>query len=604
MTPGKKTGVVVNSRRGDYWTELVVLLTPEELSEGKGLLLGEFVRVVFREDGHPSNFVGLVSDAYYAPVVYSEYVRDLAQGHMNDADFQSKDPWIAKSVNFLHYRVTILGAYEEGHRGFRFRPSTRLIPPILHAEVRRFTEEELRKLVAVTLDVAKAEEESQGIGLGYLCYGSEPDGKKVRAVKPVNPALFKGRRTANFGKTGFGKSNENKVIITLVAHAFPDVGFLILDLNGEYALQTAETTSMGLVQAFSRLGLKNRVRFYTARDLTSVEEDFRGQLINYNEYVEVRPLKVDFYRHPKLAIELAFHRAHFLGEKPPQYLENAYYSWEEWERIDNRMAYVFGAFKEIGLKPSPGWKVRYSNGEYVLEKDWDELRKQLESGSQGKKGDKDGDKNGARELYRRKNRFSFLREFHAPGKEESFIERIRKDLLEEEGKVVILDLPSLGGMADFFTQRLMAELFQRAVKHYGKRQANFIVVLEEAHNVLGDQAGVFYRVAKEGRKYGIGMLYSTQSPASIPMEILSQTENFLVKHVSSEEDVKPLRKAKVAFAPVAGFLLSEPIVGYSYVYFEPYQPFVVPLQVRLLEDVVEELREQAALKSKSKVKVS
>ena len=202
-------------------------------------------------------------------------------------------------------------------------------------------------------------------------------------------------------------------------------------------------------------------------------------------------------------------------------------------------------------------------------------------------------KGGARELYSRAKVFSFLRAFHAPGKEANFLETIKEDLFGEktegEGKVVILDLPSLGEAADFFTLRLMDLLFDRAVELYGKRQANFLVVLEEAHNFLEDKAGIFYRVAKEGRKYGIGMLYSTQSPASIPMEILSQTENFLVKHLSSEEDVKVLKRAKAPFAFVADFLLSEPIIGYSYVYFEPYQPFVVPLRVKLLEHVLKSL---------------
>jgi hypothetical protein len=65
----------------------------------------------------------------------------------------------------------------------------------------------------------------------------------------------------------------------------------------------------------------------------------------------------------------------------------------------------------------------------------------------------------------------------------------------------------------------------------------------------------------------------------------------LVKHVSSEDDVKALKKAKVAFAePISDFILNEPVIGLSYVYMEPYQPFPVPVQVRLLDDVVEELR--------------
>jgi hypothetical protein len=263
------------------------------------------------------------------------------------------------------------------------------------------------------------------------------------------------------------------------------------------------------------------------------------------------------------------------------------------------MAYVYGAFRKAGLLPRKGFRVRYRDEEYELADNeaWSNLKKSLDLGSQGgKKGsssedEEGGDDGGARKLYTWAKAFSFLKAFHAPGREGNFIETVVRDLLEEEGKVIVLDLPSLGDGATFFVQRLMTSLFERAIELYGERQANFVVVLEEAHNVLGEEESIFYRVAKEGRKYGIGMLYSTQSPASIPMEILSQTENFLVKHLSSEEDVKALKKAKAPFAFVADFLLSEPIIGYSYVYFEPYQPFVVPLRVKLLESVLKELGE-------------
>ncbi|WP_018461122.1 ATP-binding protein [Thermus oshimai] len=599
QVPAKeKLGVVVESRRREYWTELVLLITPKEIGAERKPLLGEFLEVVFEERGGRRRYVAMVRDAYYAPLSGRDYLREMGLGHMNDPDFLKKDVWTAKEHNFLHFVLVILGALgeEEGH--LRFYPSTRTIPPITRVEVYPFTEAELARVVDLTVGVPQGGGEGNAGGrvrLGYLCYGSgyEPGAEHKDAGKTVDPALFRGRRTANFGKTGFGKSNENKVIITLVAHAFPETGFLIFDLNGEYAVQTTSTTEMGLVQAFARLGLKGRIVFYTNRHGKGLED--------LAEYVEVRPLKVDFYKHPRLAVELAYHRSVFLGEKPPQYLEGVYFGWEDVEAVPNRMAYVYGALRGVGLASSPGFTVRLGKQTYRLDsrEGWEELRARLDIGSQDEEeeeGDQEGERRkskkasgGTRDLYRFKNRLSFLNRLHAPGEEQDLVARVKADLFEERGKVVILDLPSLGEMADFFTKHLMAELFQEAVELYGERQADFIVVIEEAHNLLRDEAGPFYRVAKEGRKYGMGMLYSTQSPSDIPKEILAQTENFLVKHVSSEEDAKVLHKVKVAFAPVTGFLLSEPIVGYSYVYFEPYQPFVVPLKVRLLEEVVAEL---------------
>jgi DNA helicase HerA-like ATPase len=592
-------GVVVASRRNGPWTEVVLVLTPEELDRGERLLLGEFVRVSF--DG--KDYVGMVLDGYYEPVAPANPTYELALAHVNKVDLKREDPWTRKEINFYHHRIAILGrVLEKGD----FAPSTRLLPPVVEARVYRMDERELGRLLAAEV---KAQEKREREGerryaFGHLAYGLEEKGEHPEAVKEVDPRLFVGKRTANFGKTGFGKSNENKVILTLLAHAFPEVGMLILDQNAEYLLQTESTTSQGLAQAFKALGIKGRIRFYTKK-----EEAWEKRLSDHlgsewREHVEIRPLKVDFYQFPDLAISLAYHRRQLEGTTPPQYLEKAYYNIEDWKRIPNRMAYVYGAFRKAGLPPGNGFKVRYSNAEYELADDeaWKSLQKSLDSGSQGagrrrrgrgssSENEEESDDGGARELYIRAKAFSFLRAFHAPGREENFIETVVRDLLKEEGKVVVLDLPSPGDGATFFVQRLMTSLFERAIELYGERQANFVVVLEEAHNVLEEEGSIFYRVAKEGRKYGIGMLYSTQSPASIPMEILSQTENFLVKHLSSEEDVKALKKAKASFAFVADFLLSEPIIGYSYVYFEPYQPFVVPLRVKLLESVLKELGE-------------
>ena len=56
--------------------------------------------------------------------------------------------------------------------------------------------------------------------------------------------------------------------------------------------------------------------------------------------------------------------------------------------------------------------------------------------------------------------------------------------------------------------------------------------VEEAHNMLSnEQSTIFPRIASEGRKYGIGLVYSTQRPGSIDEDILTQTENFFVMHM-------------------------------------------------------------------------
>ena len=61
----------------------------------------------------------------------------------------------------------------------------------------------------------------------------------------------------------------------------------------------------------------------------------------------------------------------------------------------------------------------------------------------------------------------------------------------------------------------------------GGRERPLLIVLEEAHAYLsresaGSASAVVRRIAKEGRKYGVGMMLVSQRPAEIDTTILSQ----------------------------------------------------------------------------------
>src|SRR4249920_1538199 len=75
---------------------------------------------------------------------------------------------------------------------------------------------------------------------------------------------------------------------------------------------------------------------------------------------------------------------------------------------------------------------------------------------------------------------------------------------------------------------------------------------KEAHNIFPvddkDLTGVYARFAKEGAKFHIGMVYSTQSPSTINRDLLAQTENFFIGHMSSQDETKALARVQVAFA--------------------------------------------------------
>src|SRR6266704_643565 len=99
------------------------------------------------------------------------------------------------------------------------------------------------------------------------------------------------------------------------------------------------------------------------------------------------------------------------------------------------------------------------------------------------------------------------------------------------------------------------ELFMAVFDHQLHKYTNdapgyhFIqLYFEEAHNLFprnNDENTIYTRFAKEGAKYHIGMVYSTQSPTTISKDLLAQTENFFIAHLSSQDDVNALARVNI-----------------------------------------------------------
>lgn len=77
------------------------------------------------------------------------------------------------------------------------------------------------------------------------------------------------------------------------------------------------------------------------------------------------------------------------------------------------------------------------------------------------------------------------------------------------------------------------------------------VFCDEAHLYLpqnvqksSDQASVdnFERIAKEGRKYGVGLVVVTQRPSEVSRTILSQSGNFIAMRLTNAEDQSIIKK--------------------------------------------------------------
>lgn len=80
----------------------------------------------------------------------------------------------------------------------------------------------------------------------------------------------------------------------------------------------------------------------------------------------------------------------------------------------------------------------------------------------------------------------------------------------------------------------------------GGRQRPLLIVLEEAHNYLGTQskgraATAARRIAKEGRKYGVGLMLVSQRPSEIDPTILSQCGTTISLRLTNDADQSQVR---------------------------------------------------------------
>lgn len=153
----------------------------------------------------------------------------------------------------------------------------------------------------------------------------------------------------------------------------------------------------------------------------------------------------------------------------------------------------------------------------------------------------------------------------------------------KEGKIVILDLSvGIATMREKISKDLAKYIFNSSMDIFTKGdQPPFIMIyIEEAHNLIGKSMSLtdtWPRIAKEGAKYKIGLVYATQEVSSVHPNILSNTENWFVSHLNSENEIRELDKF-YDFADFHKSLLRAQDVGFTRVKTLS-SSFVVPVQI-------------------------
>ncbi|WP_318345683.1 ATP-binding protein [Flagellimonas baculiformis] len=117
----------------------------------------------------------------------------------------------------------------------------------------------------------------------------------------------------------------------------------------------------------------------------------------------------------------------------------------------------------------------------------------------------------------------------------------------ENGQITLIDLSLIPSdiihIVVAVLSRLTFEAIQRFRKIY-KKELPTTIVLEEAHTFLRefsfDNSNIcletFERIAREGRKFGLSMVLSSQRPSELSQTVLSQCNTFLLHRIVNDKD--------------------------------------------------------------------
>jgi DNA helicase HerA-like ATPase len=100
-----------------------------------------------------------------------------------------------------------------------------------------------------------------------------------------------------------------------------------------------------------------------------------------------------------------------------------------------------------------------------------------------------------------------------------------------------------------YSDRLCSSIFHDGMARFiANQEANFIqMYFEEAHNLFpkkneSDLTLIYNRIAKEGAKLNLGLIYATQEVSSISANVLKNTQNWFVSHLNNNDELREVAK--------------------------------------------------------------
>lgn len=124
----------------------------------------------------------------------------------------------------------------------------------------------------------------------------------------------------------------------------------------------------------------------------------------------------------------------------------------------------------------------------------------------------------------------------------------------KSSQVTIIDMSLLPGEVLETATGLIGRLILDFVSRFTDEERGklpIVIVLEEAQNYIPEKnkndresiaKKIFERVAREGRKFGLSLLVSSQRPSELSKTVLSQCNSFIIHRLQNPEDQKYVRQ--------------------------------------------------------------
>lgn len=129
---------------------------------------------------------------------------------------------------------------------------------------------------------------------------------------------------------------------------------------------------------------------------------------------------------------------------------------------------------------------------------------------------------------------------------------------EKDGCVVVIDLSLVPAEIIHLVTSVIARMCFESLQRYRRLNAAplpTVLIMEEAHtfikkyrddtedqNVSSICCQVFEKIAREGRKFGLGLVLSSQRPSELSPTVLSQCNTFLLHRISNDRDQELVHK--------------------------------------------------------------